>query len=423
MHKSIGKNILCSILEWQVRRLRRKYQFKVVAVAGSLGKTSTKYAIAQLLSQNLRVRFQAGNYNDRATVPLVFFGEAQPALFNIAGWLKVMWQAERQIASGYPFDVVVVELGSDGPGQLAKFAYTKPDLAVVTAVAEEHMEYFKQLDAVAEEELGIIDFSKQVLVNVDDTPAKYLEGRTFKSYGLDAQSADYTVKKRDDRSLAGQAMTIALPEGEVQIETPLVGLPGATAALAAVATGDLLGLSKEELVKSMPQVLPYAGRMQILRGQQGSTLMDDTYNAAPRSFKAALDTLYVSSASQRIAILGSINEMGDLAEGMHREVGEYCDPTKLDLVVTVGDGARRWLAPAAREKGCTVHEFLSPYEAGKFVLNNLQSGAVVLAKGSQNGVFTEEALKQLLKDPADVEKLVRQSASWMKAKSRQFPNT
>lgn len=418
--KTFSKNILCNLLEWQVKRLRSKYPFQVVAVAGSLGKTSTKYAIGQLLAQNLRVRYQAGNYNDRATVPLVFFGETQPSLFNIFAWLGIMWRAEHQIAHGFPYDVVVVELGSDGPGQIAHFAYTTPDVAVVTAVAEEHMEYFGGLDAVAAEEMGVLKFAARGLVNIDDTPARYLADLQYESYGLTSTTATYRAKSRQDKSLEGQVIELATPHGELTVESRLVGKPGATVALAAAAVADMLELSAEQIERSMPMVQPYAGRMQILRGQKDSTLIDDTYNAAPISFKAALDVLYAAEATQRIAILGSINEMGDLSEEMHKEVGDYCDPEKLDLIVTVGKDAERWLAPAAKQKGCQVQSVLSPYDAGRIVRDDLREGAIVLAKGSQNGVFAEEALKLLLADPADATKLVRQSPSWLQIKSRQF---
>src|SRR5690606_11132187 len=104
----------------------------------------------------------------------------------------------------------------------------------------------------------------------------------------------------------------------------------------------------------------------------------------------------------------------------HRDVGSQCDPDKLDVVITVGADAGKFLAPAARKRGCNVQSFVSPYDAGKYARSILKEGAVVLAKGSQNRVFTEEALKSLLAQKSDMSKLVRQSASWMKIKLRQF---
>jgi UDP-N-acetylmuramoyl-tripeptide--D-alanyl-D-alanine ligase len=136
---------------------------------------------------------------------------------------------------------------------------------------------------------------------------------------------------------------------------------------------------------------------------------------------AGLDVLADAPAEKRIAILGSMNELGDYSKEAHEEVGNYCDPAKVDLVVTIGKMARDMLAPVAAQKGCVVESFLSPYEAGRYVKEQLKDGTVVLGEGSQNGVFAEEALKQLLADPADAAKFVRQSPNWLDLKKRQFP--
>jgi UDP-N-acetylmuramoyl-tripeptide--D-alanyl-D-alanine ligase len=419
--KKCGRDMVCAVLEWQVRRLRRRNNFKVVAVVGSLGKTSTKTAIANLLGQTLRVRYQAGNYNDRVTVPLVFFGQREPSLFNVFNWLNVFGANNAQIAFPYPYDVVVVELGTDGPGFIEEFAYLKPDLTVVTAVAEEHMEFFKTLDAVAAEELTVFDYSKQVLVNADDIAGVYLAGRKFVEYSLTSKQASYGVLKRKSNGLAGQTLTISTPGGTVTVDVVYLGIQGAKFALAAAAVADMLGVKLSAIEKGLPELKPFSGRMQMLPGIHGSTLIDDTYNAAPISVKAALDVLYSARTSQRIAILGSMNELGDYSQEAHETVGAYCDPKKLDVVVTVGAMAKKWLAPEARAKGCEVRSFMSPYEAGEFLQGKVRKGAVVLAKGSQNGVFTEEAIKLLLAHPEDAEKLVRQSTWWLARKAKQFP--
>ena len=182
----------------------------------------------------------------------------------------------------------------------------------------------------------------------------------------------------------------------------------------------MLGLSHEDIAGGLVRLTPFPGRMQVLNGVKDSILIDDAYNATPIAAKAALDVLYAEKAPQRIAILGSMNELGDYAREAHVEVGDYCDAHKLAMVVTVGNDAKRWLAPAAKAKGCTVHSYMSPYDAGNFVRQHLKTGAVVLGKGSQNGVFVEEALKQLLAHPADVSKLVRQSHKWLRTKAKQF---
>lgn len=419
--KKAARSAVCTMLEWQVRQLRARHRFRVVAVAGSLGKTSTKLAVAELLAHTgLRVRYQTGNYNDRVTVPLVFFGLSEPSLYNIVAWWKAFGTTQAEIAMPYPYDVVVVELGTDGPGQIADFAYIKPDVTVVTAVAAEHMEYFGTLDAVAAEELSVFQYSKRVLVNGDDIAGEYLAGLDFADYSMVSEQAKYSAKTKQ-KGLDGQTLTVRLPKGELQADVRHVGVQGAKIALAAAATANMLGVKKAAIAGALPQLAPFSGRMQILPGVKNTTIIDDTYNASPVSTKAALDVLYAAKAPQRIAILGNMNEMGDYSREAHQEVGAYCDPDKLDVVVTIGHDAKKWLAPEARARGCTVREFISPHDAGAYVSGKLQKGAVVLAKGSQNGVFAEEAIKHLLADPSDAAKLVRQSPYWIARKSHQFP--
>jgi UDP-N-acetylmuramoyl-tripeptide--D-alanyl-D-alanine ligase len=418
--KKLGRAIVCSILERQVRRLRVKHDFKVVAVVGSIGKTSTKAAIAKALTASKRVMWQEGNYNDRVTVPLIFFNQHEPNILNIFSWLRIFFQNNRTIRQPYPYDIVVAEIGPDGPNQMKYFDYIRPDILVLTAITPEHMEYFGTLDAVAAEELTLFDSAKQVLVNIDDTPAEYLEGRDYLSYGL-SSTATYYASKLKAGGLDGQSAKFYLgKDHEIDATISMLGDQGAKVATAAAATASVLGLKTADIKKGLQDITAFAGRMQILPGLNDSKLIDDTYNATPIAVNAALDVLYKAKASQRIAILGSMNELGDYSESAHREVGEHCDPKKLDLVVTIGRDANTWLAPLAEARGCKVKTFLSPYDAGKFVKNEIKQGAVVLAKGSQNGVFAEEALKVLLENPDDASKFVRQSEYWMNIKRKQF---
>jgi UDP-N-acetylmuramoyl-tripeptide--D-alanyl-D-alanine ligase len=418
--KKLGKAILCRQLERQVRELRRKNDFQVIAVAGSVGKTSTKLAIAKTLAANKKVMYQDGNYNDRLTVPLIFFGQGQPGMYNLFAWRKILRQNKQQLEKNYPYDIVVVELGTDGPGQLEKFAYLRPDLTVITAIADEHMEQFKTLDAVAKEELKPIVYSEQILLNVDDIPGEYLPQTSHQAYGL--QAGDYTIAERKSVALQGQKLTFRLDGGkEITSEVAVLGDQGAKIALAAVAVQDMLGLSVTQIKKSLSAITHVAGRMQILAGKRGSIIIDDTYNASPVAVEAALDVLYSTEAPQRVAILGSMNELGADSPTLHSEIGGYCNPKKLDLVVTIGREAAKYLAPVAENQGCAVKTFMNPYEAGEYVAGQVKTGAVILAKGSQNGVFAEEAVKVLLANQSQARKLVRQSDYWLKVKKQQFP--
>lgn len=418
MTKSFGKALLCRLLERQVVRLRAKYQFSLVAVAGSVGKTSTKLAIANTLERSRSVQFQDGNYNDRLTVPLVIFGQPMPGLFNVLAWIKILLKNSRIIAKGFNYDVVVVEIGTDGPGQMKKFAYLRPDLTVLTAIQPEHMEQFGTLRKVADEELAIFNYSQRVLVNIDDVAAKYLKGRQYVSYG--SKSADYALKSQKHlaRDFGAQRVNYNLSGHKTALKINYLGHQGAKVALAAAAAACELAVSLDDIKSALSHLYPPAGRMRILKGVKNSKIIDDTYNASPSATEAALEVLQSSSAPQRFAILGSMNELGKTSRKSHQKVGRVCDPSKLDLVVTIGQEANDYLAPAAKKVGCEVRKFTSPKEAGEFVANRLKNKALILAKGSQNGVFAEEAVKQLLADPADAAKLVRQSPAWLKTKSK-----
>lgn len=420
--KRAGKDLLCGLLEGQVRRLRRKNNFTVVAVVGSIGKTSTKLAIAHTLAESKRVIYQDGNYNDRLTVPLVLFGQTLPNLINLGAWLRILRANERIIRRPFLYDVAVLELGTDAPGQIARFAYLQPEVTIVTAITPEHMEFFKTMDAVAAEELTVRKFSKRTIINADDTPSKYLKPGKDKTYGC-SQKADYQISAVTPNALDGVTLKLKLGKKSVKLTSPLLGVAGAKISAAAAATAHELGMDAATIGAAIAALPATPGRMQILRGADGSTIIDDTYNASPAAVIAGLDVLAAAAASRRIAILGSMNELGDYSPAAHEEVGAYCQPTNLDLVVTIGNDAKKYLVPLAQKNGCRVKVFSDPYAAGAFVRSELTKGAIVLGEGSQNGVFAEEAIKQLLENPADTSHLVRQSAAWLKIKNRQFKPT
>lgn len=406
--------MLACILERQVRELRYRNSLTVIAVAGSVGKTSTKLAIGQLLGEKLRVQHHEGNYNDRLTVPLIFFGHKQPGIWNIFAWMRLIGANTAMLEHEYPYDVVVVELGTDGPGQMKQFAYLNPDITVLTAITPEHMVNFRTLEAVAREETAVFGYSRRMLVHGDLVPSEYLAGFTYQTYGM-GKKADFRVETSKSH-LGSQFLQIYTSPGIIRATVRYIGRQGAECALAAAAVATILGLSAKDVEEGLRRLEPFAGRMRVLEGVKKSSIIDDTYNATPIAVQAALDVLYTSRTSQRIAVLGSMNELGGFSREAHEIVGAYCDPTKLDLVLTLGVDAGRWIAPAAKEKGCVVKSFMSQKACAAYVRKHLKDGAVVLCKGSQNGVFAEEVVKRLLSDPRDAVKLVRQSPWWMKQK-------
>lgn len=421
--KKVLKNIVVAILGAQVRSLRKKHQFKVVGVVGSIGKTSTKLAIAQSLNKNLRVRWQDGNYNDITSVPLIFFGHDIPSLTNPFAWLKIFVNNFKQTRGDYPYDVVVVELGTDGPNQISEFKkYLHLDLAVVTAVAPEHMEFFADLAAVAKEEISVTSFAGQTIFNSDLVPEEFHQmfPTGSLSYALSASVADFYIANvfHSAGGFEGdikQGNEIYLHfTHEVVSETQLYSM------LAAVVVARQLGLKNIDILAGIAAITPVSGRLRRLRGINDSVIIDDTYNASPEAVTAALQTLYKAEAEQRVAILGNMNELGAISVDEHKKIGENLDASKLNLVITIGPDANAHIAPAAQAKGIETKTFDNPYDAGEYLQGKIQPKAFVLAKGSQNGVYAEEAVKKILADPEDASKLVRQSSYWLARKEKSF---
>lgn len=416
-------------LEDLVKEYFAKHQdVKLVVVVGAAGKTTTKIAIATVLSQKYRVRVEPGNLNDFLSVPPAMLGVDYPdfaKLRNPFVWRKVFKEMKKVINAPSDVDVIVQELGTDHPGQIPHFGeYLKPDLAVVTSVVPEHMEYFGTIENVAREELSVTAYSKETIINRDDIDEKFSEfilSDRITTYGVHSPAENYFIVKGKQEVLdgfKGDLMLVGL--GKIPAEVNLIGQHSLKSAIAAGTVGSRLGMSAVEISKGVGEIKAVPGRMSILPGRQDAIIIDDTYNSSPVAAIAALKVVYQIKAPQRFVILGSMNELGDMSEEAHRQVGEYCDPTLLENVVTVGELAKEFLAPAAKAKGNRVYSFLNPVEAGAFVSQRMQKGAVILAKGSQNGVFTEEAVKVLLKNAKQERLLVRQSPYWMDKKQKFF---
>lgn len=425
--KAMFKAFVRKKLEGYVKKyFKRHPEVKLVIVTGSVGKTSTKVAIGTVLSERLRVRLHVGNHNSEISAPLAMLGIQFPDnIRSISAWRAVFKAAKKRIQEPAGVDVIVQEVGTDRIGQVPHFGtYARPDVAVVTAVSPEHMEFFKTLDAVAAEELSAANFSEQALINRDDIDGKYaadLTNPNINTYGT-TDAAEYHFVEEDFDLKDGFKGGFKAPEWEdlVEVKLKVVGEHSLRSAVAAGAVAVKLGLTADEVRKGLGKILPVSGRMNPLRGVNNTTILDDSYNSSPLAAASALQTLYSLQAPQRIAVLGSMNELGDSSQAEHAALGKLCDPSLLAHVVTVGEDAEKYLAPAALSTGCHVVSFKSPLEAGAFVHKALEPGAAILFKGSQGGVYLEEAIKVILHSTDDEAKLVRQSPGWLKIKQKFF---
>ncbi len=401
---------------------------KLICVSGSVGKTSTKVAIATILSQQYRVRMHEGNHNTELSAPLAILGVEYPGeIRSVFAWRKVFKAIKQRIKNPAAVDVIVQELGADRPGDIQSFGrYLQPDVAVITGVTPEHMEHFGTLDAVAAEELSLANFSKIAIINRDDIDERYsqlLTNPTINTYGNSGVS-EYSFRDEDFSLTMGHKGYFTGPEfGEpsaAHATLQVLGEHNIRPIIAAVTVALRFGMDGNAIIRGAEQIRPVPGRMNVLRGVRDAMIIDDSYNSSPAAAAMALQTLVNIPAPQHIAVLGSMNELGASSAAEHQRIGAMCMPDSIDWVVTIGDEAERYLAPAAAQNGCFVKSFRDAISAGAFVNQYLDRGGLVLVKGSEGGIFAEEAVKILLRSTEDEQQLVRQTPAWLEAKNNFF---
>ena len=415
-------------LEKYVKKYFEKHpDIKLVVVAGSVGKTSSKLAIATVLNEKYRVRLHSGNHNTQLSAPLAILGIDFPGNpKSFWEWHRVFKAARKRIKSPSSSEpqVIIQELGTDRPGDIEKFGqYLNPDIAVITSVAPEHMEFFGNLNAVAREELTAANFSKMAIINRDSISSEFsnlITNSNFSTYGT-MVSAEYNFEIDDLQLPDGYVGKMNTQEyGQIPAKIRIFGEHSLLPVTSAVAVATKMGLSATEIQSGLSKIQPVPGRMNFLRGVENSILIDDTYNSSPAAVEAALRALYNLRVPSRIAILGSMNELGATSMGEHQTIGTMCDPLSLSWVITVGEDANRYLAPAAKSRGCQVKTCNTAIEAATFAHKIMEKGAAVLLKGSQGDIYLEEATKILLHDQEDAKYLVRQDAKWLEIKREFF---
>lgn len=410
----------------------RKYfvahpDIKLIVVAGSVGKTSTKIATATILNERYRVRLHKGNHNTHISAPLAILGIDFPGNpRNFWQWHKVFSAARKRIKASVETEpqVIIQELGTDRPGDIEKFGeYLLPDIAIISSVTPEHMENFESINAVAREELSAVNFSKQAIINRDDVSGEFsnfITNSNITTYGS-TSAAEYNFEEDDFSFENGFSGHFNTPDiGQINTNLHVFGEHSLRPVVAAAAVAVKLGMNAEEISVGASKVRPVPGRMSLLPGVQNSAIIDDTYNSSPAAAEAALKALYLFPGSTKIAVLGDMNELGASSAKEHQKIGELCNPILLSWVITVGDQANKYLAPAAKARGCQVKTCRNALEAGAFAHKVMEQNSTVLFKGSQGGIYLEAAVKIVLRSTSDDSKLVRQDSKWMETKKKFF---
>ncbi len=428
------KKILFWVLKYLAKAVLWKHRPFIVAIVGSVGKTTTKDLIHHILRERYDCRKSRDSYNNEIGVPLTVFG-ADSAGRNPFAWIKIFFSAARLILGDKFPTHLILEFGSDKPGDTAYLmSIAQPDIAVVTRVGEAHMEFYKTLEAAqadAGDAVAGLSAAGTAILNADD-PGVLAMRRLAKcrvvTYGI-AQTADWRaelVKIEQPRLEPGQhpADNIALgflirsAESTEKVFLPRsLGRPLAYAALAASVVGESCGMGLGEIRKRIESFSPPPGRLRVLRGLNGAILIDDSYNAAPEAVIEGLRTLTQVRARRRIAVLGDMLELGGISQSAHLRLGRYIPDCALAELWCIGPMARQ-IGQAAIEAGFDrngVYLENDAESAGRRLAAKLNLGDAVLVKGAQKMRLERvvEALLDKSETPGQV--LVRQGELWKKA--------
>lgn len=423
--KKMIKNAILFLFKAMTSFYLSKNRIEVVAITGSAGKTTTKFALAKLLDdKDVYVPKEA--YNTEIGIPLSVFGQKIPQrLENIGGWFVIILKMFLKLFQKPKYRTIVLELGADKPGDISYLtSFITPTIGIVTSVLMVHTEAFKTLNAVAAEKgelVKAVPANGTVILNYDDEMIRKMAGLAQahviwigKNKKADLRYDDLCVTR------GGLSFTLYYREKKYQAQSKILAPQLLPSILAAIAAGLAMGKNIDSLILNIKEIEAQPGRMNMLTGIRDITIIDDSYNANPESMLAALDILK-GFEGRKIAVLGGMNELGDYEKPGHEMVAKKAAEVA-DSIVVIGRKGRQFYLPILEKlQKEAVEYFETPYQAGDYLATEVKKGDNVLVKGSQNGVYAEEALKKILPKGLNTDEiLVRQSVFWEKEKEKNF---
>ncbi len=352
--------------------VRKLWGKPLIGVTGSAGKTTTKEAIAHVLSARFRVLKSEGNFNNHFGLPLMLL-KLEPE-----------------------HDLAVIEMGMSHAGEIRALAkIAQPEIGVVTNVAPVHLEFFDSLAGIARAKYELIESlpaGGTAILNADDEYVSQF-GRDFKGrvvmYGTSA-GANVRAENIQSKGAEGSEFEVVMGSVRERARLPLVGEHNVVNALAAVAVGIERGLTPSEAVAALATLAPADKRGQVL--QVGNIkVINDCYNSNPKALDAMVDALATMAAKRRIVVAGEMLELGPAGEQLHRQSGQHIAEKKIDALLGVR-GLAQAMVEGARQSGARAEFVATPEEAGEWLARETKDGDVVLLKASR-GVKLEKALE------------------------------
>src|ERR1700728_1127396 len=360
---------------------RTKPGRRIGAVAGSIGKTTTKEIFAALVGARFRVLETQGNLDNEYGLPLTLL------------------QVDDQ------YDAVVVEMGMSHRGELARLAQiAPPDVGVITRIAVEHLEFFSSIEEIALAERELIENlawpAATAVLNVDDERvAKFVDVARGNVvwFGTSAR-AQFRAEKIQERGVAGSVFEFISPSGRARLELPLIGRHNVVNALAALAAATVWGIGAAEARGIFLTLVPADKRGEVVRFESGLTVINDSYNSSPTALNALAQLLAETPGyRRRILAAGEMLELGATSAELHRESGKVARTVKgIDWIVAVRGDAAAFIrsAIAAGHPTERTKFFDNSEDAAKFLAEFVSAGDLLLLKGSR-GVKMEKILEAI----------------------------
>jgi len=419
------KNLLEKILRFMALVVLKKYHPLVIGITGSVGKSSTKEAIALVVSHVYSLRKAEGNYNNEIGIPLTIIGAKSGGSSSFA-WVKIFFSWLRIVIfpTKYP-QVLILEMAIDRPGDMEYLlSFVNVDIAVATQISSSHMEFFGSLGNIAKEKgklistlspdgFAILNFDdKRVIKMQEKTKAKVL------TYGFGEGSmirVDNLLFHKDIKQAEGLSFKLNYTGKTIPVRLPkIIALHQISSVLAATAVGIALKMNLVEIAETLEDFESLPGRLRLLPGKNGMYILDDTYNASPASTVAALETLKELVAIRKVVILGDMLELGATTIEDHQSLSGSLIDSGAEIVIAVGT-YMHFLSNTLLSSGFSsrqVYWFPDVQSALVSIRGIVRSQDLILIKGSR-GMRMEKITEVLLNDPYEAKNLLCcQSDEW-----------
>lgn len=405
------KKLLQLILKFFAQAVLKKYKPQIIGITGSVGKTSAKVAVTFALSKHFSVRSNIKNYNNEIGLPLTILGRQSPKK-NLFGWLKLflfalnllIWKHKK-----YP-QVLVLEMGVDRPGDIKYLTdIARPNIAILTTIGTSHLEFFGSIEKIAEEKRSIfhsLNTHNWAVLNADDERVMQdvdkLNSQKI-SFGFSPAADIYIHDVKIVKHFTyGTSFVLTYKNQDYSfILNNVLGKQHAQAVAIGFAVAIILKLEPTEIISALETYKSASGRTNLLPGIKKSWVIDDSYNASPKSSEVAVEILSTMETSgSKIAVFGDMLELGAISVEAHEKIGEQIAKSGIDYLFVVGERSRdiQRGAIAAGMSTDKIYHFAHTIETGYFLQDRIKEGDIILVKGSR-GAKMEQVVYEIMAKP------------------------